>query len=276
MAEISSAQEALAIVTICPFPLLIINKNGKITGYNRAFERLVGAAAATQLDNPEFDSMENHPAQALLSGERTVRWMDENNNQRYFEVLSTKLPGNDQFEARFFVDITRQVELEDAHELLNKEFQEHVLTDPVTGLLNRRGVMLALEPQVARSRRYNSPISIVMLDFHGGGDRNRILVAIARLLKDQLRWADLVACTDRQEFVLVLPETTAEAALKLADKLRAQLHELAAEIDPANPLWTCYGVTDWRKSDNANTLLKRAGVALTQARSEQSGKLVAI
>jgi GGDEF domain-containing protein len=99
---------------------------------------------------------------------------------------------------------------------------------------------------------------------------------VARLLKDQLRWADLVGCTEQHEFMLVLPETTTDAALLLAGKLTGRLRDLAGQELGGESLDSCYGVTGWRRSDTAESLLARAGVALSQARAEQRPHAIAL
>lgn len=278
MAENVSASAALAIVANCPFPLVILRRDGRVGGYNRAFDALVGSAQAAQLSQLSPQALSDHPAGALLTCEDTVCWTDQSNAQRRFEIHRTLLTDQDGAEVRFFVDVTREAELERARGLLEKKLREHTLTDPVTGLLSSRGVMLALEPQVARSRRYNSPISAIMLAVHGGDNRQQMLVAIARLLKDQLRWADLVGCNEQQEFVLVLPETTAQSALALAEKLRGQLEQLTAQFVCQDPVWFCYGVTAWHKSDSAASLLRRAASALVRAHAGHDGgdRLIAL
>jgi diguanylate cyclase (GGDEF)-like protein len=264
-----SEQHALEIVEQCPLPLLVTDREGRIISYNQAFEHLIGQAQARDLRNRTFAELRSHPARVLLSNETSVCWTDRNATRHYFEVQAIELAGPDVLQARLYMDITRQVELEQAHDTLNEELKQHILTDRVTGLLNQRGVILALEPQVARSRRYSSPMAVIMMDVHCGGDSDRIRLHVASLLKDQLRWADLIGCTESQEFVLILPETTPEAALRLADKLRQHLHEMADSELGGGSVDTCYGVTGWRRSDNANTLLNRAAMALSQARSEQ-------
>jgi diguanylate cyclase (GGDEF)-like protein/PAS domain S-box-containing protein len=269
MTETLSEQHALAIVENCPLPLLVTDRQGRVISYNQAFERLVGRAQASDLRGHTFADLGNHPARMLLSTETSVCWTDRNAKRHHFEVESIELSGADLVQARLFVDITRQVELEQAQDTLNEELKQHILTDPVTGLLNQRGVMLALEPQVARSRRYSSPMAVIMMDVHYQGDSDSLRLHVARLLKDQLRWADLIGCTERHEFVLILPETTPEAGLRLADKLNQHLQEMAAREFDGRPIDACYGVTGWRRSDNANALLSRASMALSQARSEQ-------
>jgi diguanylate cyclase (GGDEF)-like protein len=261
-----SANQASAIVANCPFPVVVVDSNGAASGYNGAFERLLtwlrqcGEHAATA---PPFG---DDPLQALTKARGTVSWSGPGGERRHFSVSSFVLPGHDNSQARIFVEISEQVRLQQAHGLRDEKLGRDTLTDAATGLLNERGLMLALEPQVARSRRYARPMAVIRLevDYHSG--QCATLTDVARLLKDQLRWADLIGCTERREFILVLPETTAEAALSLADKLAQQLAGLAPG---AGNNGFCFGVAGWRKSDSANTLLKRAAQALTQARAER-------
>ena len=109
-----------------------------------------------------------------------------------------------------------------------------------------------------------------MMDVHCNGQQQSTLLQVARLLKDQLRWADLAGCTENRGFLLVLPETGPQAALKLADKLTQRLQALVREKLDGQPLTSHYAVTAWRRNDNATTLLKRAAMALAQARAEHS------
>jgi len=273
--DILSPNQALAIVDNCPIPVLVLDKRGCLVSYNRAFEQLVGSAEAGKLRQRDIGTLETHPAYRLFSNDESAHWTDRSDVQHHFRIVRASLPDPEYAEVRFLVNIDTQVELEQAHQRLNSELEQHKLTDSITGLLNQRGIMLALEPQVARSRRYNSPMSVIMLDVQTNGDRNSVLTTVTRLLKDQLRWADLIGCTDQHEFILVLPETASAAAFKLADKLKQRLLGLA-NISPEQAICSFYGVTEWLKTDNATTLLSRAAVALTQARSQQNDHCVAL
>lgn len=276
MTDSLSSGIALSIVEHCPFPLLVLDKEGKSIGCNPAFERLVGKAQAVDLIGRGYSDLVNHPLRMLFSGENSVCWTDRNDRQHQFEIHTYELTEQGLCQVRMYIDISRQVELERAGEALSEELKQHVLTDDVTGLLNKRGVVLALEPQVARSRRYNSPISVIMLEVSSDVRHDSARLHIARLLKDQLRWADLIGCTENHEFILVLPETTPEASLRLADKLKQKLQEMADQDLDGLQVNACYGVTGWRRSDNAAALLKRAGNALQKARAEQDEHLVAL
>jgi diguanylate cyclase (GGDEF)-like protein len=275
MTENLSQKHALAIVNNCPFPVLVMDQQGLVCSYNQAFEQLVGRVRASDLQGHEFTEPGDSPLRTLLSSDKYICWTDRNNTRRHFEIHYIDLPGEDYEHARLFIDISKQIELEQAHATLNEELKQHILTDTVTGLLNWRGIMLALEPQVARSRRYNSAMSVIMMEVHCEVDKEQLLLQVARLLKDQLRWADLIGCNEHHELILVLPETTEESAVRLADKLEQRLAAMDDEFDGQN-LSTCYGVTGWRKKDNAGTLLKRASMALSEARSRQGEHPIAL
>ena len=129
--------------------------------------------------------------------------------------------------------------------------------------------MLALEPQVARSRRYNSPIAVISLDVYGINDNDKLCKQIALQLKDQLRWADLIGCDDDRSFLLILPETGEHDAHQLAEKLRNRLIGFIQDASETQTPHIFYGVTGWQRTDNATTLLRRASRALEQSRAGQ-------
>lgn len=270
------ARHALAIVENSPYPLLIMDNSRRALACNAAFAALVGDAWAAELTGGTGADLADHPARALLGEAASICWTDRHGKPRHFEIVSISFDDEQGLQARLYVDITRQLELEHANGELDEQLRQNVLTDPTTGLLNRRGVMLALEPQVARSRRYNSPISVVMLEALCPQECDSIRLHIARLLKDQLRWADLIGYSDRQEFMLILPETTAEAAVRLADKLARRVQEMVERELDGLTVDTCCGVTGWRRSDSAESLLGRAASALADARSANDRHAIAL
>jgi diguanylate cyclase (GGDEF)-like protein len=276
MSEALSPEQTLYLINTCPTPILVLDQKGVIRNCNPALVAMVGKSKATELVGKSASTLGNPSLGNLLCTEKRISWSDNDGQLHHYEVHYSDTGGDDPLEIRYFVDISRQYELEQSQNALREELREQTLTDSVTGLLNQRGVMLALEPQVARSRRYNSPISVITLDVYGTGDDDTLRKQVAQQLKDQLRWADLVGCDDKQAFILILPETGQEATLKLADKLHGQLVEFAQQELPGQTLTAFYGVTAWRRTDSAVTLLKRARLALEQARADQDHQLVAL
>ncbi len=87
--------------------------------------------------------------------------------------------------------------------------------DPVTGLFNSRGLFLALDREIARLRRSGNSLSLIVTSIDGFAELNQhygrgwgedVLKSISRKLRDQSREYDVLARTDADEFILVLPE----------------------------------------------------------------------
>jgi len=276
MPEILSPDQALRLVDTCPIPMILLDAEGVVRACNPAFTAMVGKAQADNLTGQSASSLTDHSLRALLGSGRQACWTDSTGQQHHYEVLRGDTGGDIPMGVRYFINVTRQHALEQSQHALREELREHTLTDSVTGLLNQRGIMLALEPQVARSRRYNSPISVIILELHGTGNDDALCKQIARELKDQLRWADLIGCDDEQSFILILPETGEDDALQLAEKLRTRLIEFVRNEFTQQTISANSGVTGWRRTDNANTLLKRARLSLEQTRAEQDHGTVAL
>lgn len=112
--------------------------------------------------------------------------------------------------------------------------------DELTGLYNRREMDRLLKVEVSRCQRYGHPVALILLDIdhfkavndtfgHLAGDT--VLRAIAQLLAQNLRSPDSIARYGGDELVLILPETSASAALLVADRLRLAVaaHEVTVE-----------------------------------------------
>lgn len=151
--------------------------------------------------------------------------------------------------------------------------------DALTGLSNRRYFDEEYKRAWGQARRYETPLSLLILDVdnfkrvndtlgHGMGDR--MLVALAKMLAAKARPADVVARYGGDEFVLVLPETDLDGATALADSLVKAAKELAVsplhpELHPAISV----GVASWKAGGetlSAPELLNRADQALYEAK----------
>lgn len=277
MTDTLTARETQYLFDTSPLPALVLDHAAMILGFNKAFAQLAGETQVSDLIGQAATSLAaGHPLHKLVNTLQQLEWQDQRGQVHYLHVEKVQLPGDTPRQVRFFIDRSDRVRLENANTDLEEKLRQNSLTDPVTGLLNQRGIVLALEPQIARCRRYNSTLSIIMMAVDAPVQRDRLLTEIAHLLKDQLRWADLVGCTDEQEFMLALPETAEQAAMQLTEKLKPLLEQTATQHFQDTSIWSCYGIAGWRKSDNAQSLLQRASTALAQARNDDSANNVAL
>lgn len=123
---------------------------------------------------------------------------------------------------------------ERSRERVERNLLRQAVTDSLTGLVNRRGFLDAIQREHARARRHGQPLSLLLVDLdhfkavndqygHEAGDA--VLVALAELLNERLRESDLAARFGGEEFVIMLPATTLEQARQLAEQLRLALSE---------------------------------------------------
>lgn len=257
-----STETMRTLLQHCPTGVLALDHQRRILWANPALENLLGAVPGT-LAGRSVNTVGREDWQALFSDAAHLTVAGFNDEPRH--LIRTRVAGetgDDLAELHYFSD---QTELQRLHQELaqaREEAESLRLVETDTGLMSHRALMLVLEPQVARSRRYDNPLAALVL--HAESDAAAAPQVAARevrhVLRDQLRWADLVGRDDDGDFLIVLPETDREAALALAEKLTQSLDRLPC-------LRAAYfGVAQWGKTDNAAGLLQRARAALQLAR----------
>ncbi len=119
------------------------------------------------------------------------------------------------------------------------------MTDGLTGLLNRRFLDLRLPEEVARSIRYQQPLSCLFIDAdhfkrvndrwgHAAGDE--VLKQIANRIRAQLRASDIATRYGGEEFAILLPQTPLDNATALAERIRQQVGGTPIPIDHGRQL----------------------------------------
>lgn len=148
--------------------------------------------------------------------------------------------------------------------------------DSLTGVLNRRPLLEALDMEVERAERYGRELSCIMIDLdkfkvfndtygHQFGDR--VLHRIARVVSDHCRTNDHVGRYGGEEFLIILPETALDAAVKLAERVR--LAVASTPLDQSQERVTLsLGVAEWRDGKgSASQLISEADLALLNAKA---------
>ncbi len=167
-----------------------------------------------------------------------------------------------------------------------EEAQAQALTDPLTGLYNRRGLMELGKIELTRAQRQGKPFSAIMLDIdhfkrvndtYGHPIGDQVLQAIAQRCKKGLRELDLIGRYGGEEFLVFLPETDWKTAFAIANRLRLLIAE-AAIPTRAGPLRVTIslGVSQHVDADNRlEEIIERADQALYQAKAQGRNRAIA-
>ena len=160
--------------------------------------------------------------------------------------------------------------------LLYFEAVHAAVRDPLTGLRNRKGLEEALDKEITRARRYAQGFALLFLDLdhfkrindlhgHLGGDA--VLTAFAALLEQEVRGCDWIFRFGGEEFAALLPNTSQEGALQLAERIRAATEALAVPYKGhAVTLTVSVGVTVFRTPDECRDVMERVDLALYRAK----------
>jgi diguanylate cyclase (GGDEF)-like protein len=163
----------------------------------------------------------------------------------------------------------------DLHEKAQR-FQLLAITDPLTGLLNRRYLEERFTQEIERSKRYQFPLSFVMLDIdsfksfndtfgHQAGDE--VLRETAHCIRRSLRNFDVAARYGGEEFIVVLPETDVTSAMILAERLRKAVEQHFANERSRHPVTVSIGVSSLSKTlQNRHQVIRAADQALYAAK----------
>lgn len=163
----------------------------------------------------------------------------------------------------------------------NRRLEVLAQTDPLTEVLNRRALTDRLSAEMERSRRYESPVSLLLIDLdhfklindtHGHLVGDDVLQELALLLQRAVRAVDVVARYGGEEFVIVLPETGIAGATAFAERTRELIasHEFTQVRGQQVHLTTSIGVSAFPAAgvETVDEFFAAADQALYRAKAE--------
>lgn len=162
----------------------------------------------------------------------------------------------------------------------SNRFRELSHRDQLTGLLNRHGMVEAIEQLFADPDRVLSLLVLDIDHFKSINDRyghdvgDRILARLGARLLSHTRQSDYAARWGGEEFVLLLPDTEEAAAASLADKLRELIAETRFEVLPGHQVTVSIGVGGRRRSEAYHELFRRVDKALYRAKDQGRNRVV--
>jgi diguanylate cyclase (GGDEF)-like protein len=258
--ELEDGQQAVRALQHERFDLLVLDL------YMPGFTGLEVVQQALARD-PEMQAI-------ILTGAASVETAVEALRSGVFDYLTKPLDSL----ADFDLTVTRALEhrrLILENQRLFAEVQRLAITDPLTGLFNRRRLDEALATEFERARRYKRPLSMIMLDMdslkgindnygHPVGDAALKMVADA--IRGQIRRVDLPARFGGDEFIVLLPEVERSVAMRIAERIRSQLQPRK----PTEDMFTVSGGVAQLQEEHATAddLLRAVDRALYRAKRE--------
>jgi len=202
----------------------------------------------------------------------------------------TGLPGGREELSRLGEAFDRMTQsLQDRDSELQKalrESRELAITDPLTGLHNRRYLFELLGRELLKARRTRTPVAAILVDIdhfkrfndsfgHEAGDL--VLKRVADVIRDHVRGSDIGCRYGGEELAVILPEATREVALERAERIRHGIEALRLEHDgrPLDTVTASFGVAIFpQHAGDAEALLRAADAALYEAKRAGRNRVV--
>jgi diguanylate cyclase (GGDEF)-like protein len=158
---------------------------------------------------------------------------------------------------------------------LVQRLRHQAMSDPLTGLGNRRWLSERMAQEMARAKRQTEPLSMILFDLdhfkkindtfgHDVGDK--VLVAAGEVVRSCMRPYDLGARIGGEEFCLILPRTTLSEASSAAERLRGIIERTVVEPLPKGAVTASFGVYQSTAGDGLQQMLKHCDEALYEAK----------
>ena len=170
-------------------------------------------------------------------------------------VQSAQPDAYDPVQIRLVETIAQQTSIAIDNAKLFEKMQKMAITDSLTGIYNRRYFYMILRNEIERAKRYQSPLSLVMMDIdhfkkvndkfgHLAGDE--VLQSVSEITKKLLRQIDKMFRFGGEEFMIILPETNQEGALKVANRIRSTIADTTIKTQKGDVrITTSIGVSEY-------------------------------
>ena len=258
-------------ITQTPYPMMATDENGKVSWVNPAFEDLctVGSEQiiGTSAENPPLPDLGE-----LFSTQNPIKLQHPERGEVWLQrtIKTVSQPDEPVMQMHYFQEMNADESLLQENLLLKKQVENLTLTDELTGLANERSLSQHLAAQVTRSRRYNNPLTLVLVSIEVDHQSapildehyNDAIVAFSQFLRERLRWADFIARCQAGRFVIVLPETGKEEAERLFADIVNEKHKIDLPEEQKAAVNLRFGLAEWEKGNDPRLLVERASQAL--------------
>ncbi len=287
-------QSLRAMLEILPYPIYIASRDeGRLLFVNRKTCLLLQQSAGQLLRSKSIDffqdPQERDNLRKLLDAVSDIRDVEVQMRTAHGRVFTAEIAAiTMDYESTPAVlvalnDITQRKEME-------TELFHQANTDSLTGINNRRYFISLAEQELRRSRRFARPMSVMMLDidhFKSINDKNghavgdAVLQGVVKRVQESLRESDQLGRLGGEEFAVILPETSLDAACEVAERTRQHLanRPIIANSPANHAVLTCtisIGVAQLTPQDGGiDDLLHRADEVLYRAKNSGRNRVEA-
>jgi len=192
----------------------------------------------------------------------------------------------DKSNLEFVLSVSDFISMSISNAILFEQTKIMAVTDGLTGISNRPNMEHALLSEFERSMRYGAPLSVVLLDVdhfkdvndtYGHQKGDEVLVAVASLLKKVCRTNDIAARYGGEEFLMILPQSNAQGAFKIAERVREEMMKLNFAGNESNfSVTTSCGVAELDRDfvESTDQLVAMADQALYEAKNSGRNKTI--
>ncbi|MHB8622409.1 MAG: GGDEF domain-containing protein [Sulfuricaulis sp.] len=166
-----------------------------------------------------------------------------------------------------------------------EEMSRMAITDPLTHIMNRRGITVGLLDAMAQAERYRTPLTIAMADVdllkevnatYGREAGDRVLKDLSAIFSEALRMPDKVGRYGGEEFLILLPHTGLAPGRKIVDRIRASVSKWDFDLGSRKiRLTISIGVTQFKSGEDLEQLMSHASKALNEAKQGGRNMVVA-
>ncbi len=279
--------------------ILVVDKEYNILRYNESFLKLANCGPDKSPITKCYETFRSDlcgrpecPLELVKQGqnyvESDIKKSSPDGSVVYFNIISTpfKGPGGDLIGiVEHITDITARVKAELALKESEQRYKELSLVDELTGLFNKRYFNQALQLEVERARRYNHPLSLLMLDIdnfkhhndtYGHAEGDKVLAQLGRLIAANIRTNDLGCRYGGEEFALILPVTEGKSATVVAERIRKAfaLEDFYPRPEEKVNKSVSIGVAEYASAESMESLIKRADENLYRAKQRGKDRFV--
>ncbi len=277
------------------FGIYLIDREGRIRSWNQGAAHITGLGDSEVIGRPfstlfADETVRDGAPQRTLEFVRANRHCSDEQRRRrcngsdFMAQCSIDALRSDSGELLGFVEVFHDITEQKQRE---ERLYQRATRDALTGLFNRGHFTEMATAEIERARRFSEPLSVVLLDLdhfkkvndsygHDVGDK--VIVALARTLQEQVRKIDFAGRIGGEEFALVLPRANKEPALELAQRLRRKLAEQRIVVGPGREIafTASLGVASLRPTTrDLAELLRNADAALYKAKREGRNRVEA-